>query len=647
MTPHLQEFIHRFEVGEGARWLRGAVALLAFLVVAGLYVLFEYENLSRPTAMDAAQVARQIARGEGFTTRFIRPFSIRLLEERAVALEEPTEDSGRLHEPHPDLANPPLYPLLLAAVMKVLAPDFQIASPGQFVVHGPDRLVVLVNLILLLGLAAVTYTLARRLFDNLVAGLATLAVVGAEGPWRTAATGEAGSLATLLVMVLALCLIEYDAAARNENTKPSRVLILAALAGVVTGLAGLTAYGLLMLALPVSVLLFPGLPGRRWSALTVALLALTVTTTPWLVRNYQLSGRCFGTASAIVLRDSAEFPGDRLERSLTANTTPGMLRQQLSKIPPRLSHVFQDDLPRAGGSWIAAFFFVGLIFSFSDPTRNLLRGFTLLGMLVLVPFQALLGPGAADSSAMPGTDYLMVLGPLILVFGTAFFVSLLEHVDWPVEGIRGLVVSVFCVVAVAPVALMLLPPGRDPSTFPPYHPPLIQKVADWVEPEEVMMSDIPWAVAWYSDRTCLWLTQQAVEPRSREDFYAVHDFRTKVVGVYLTQSTAEKPFFRAMLDPQHRREAERARAEAAGEPLNKVSAINAVGWPEFVHRSLTTQWLPAGFPLRSASSLFLTSRQLLVLDSPRWNRDEKSSQGGDNRYAEERKEPPTEPSQNP
>jgi len=647
MTPHLQEFIHRFEVGEGAPWLRGAVALLAFLVVAGLYVLFEYENLSRPAAMDAAQVARQIARGEGFTTRFIRPFSIHLLEERAVELESSTDDSGRLHQPHPDLANPPLYPLLLAAGIKVSNPDFHVANPGQFAVYRPDRLMVLLNLGLLLGLAGATYSLARRLFDGVVAAMATLAVVGAEVPWRTAAAGEADTLAALLVMVLAHCLVGYDTAARSENAQPRRALFLAALAGVLTGLAGLTTYGLLMLAIPVAAVLVPGLPGRRWSALTAALLALTLTTAPWLVRNYHLSGRCFGTASVLALRDSPDYPGDNLERSLTATTTPGMLRLQLSRIPPRLSRVLQEDLSRAGGSWIAAFFFVGLIFRFSDPTRNILRGFTLVGIGVLVPLQALLGPGAADSSVIPGTNYLTVLGPLILVFGTAFFASLLEHVDWPVEGIRGLVVSVFCLVAVAPVALMLLPPGRNPRAFPPYHPPLIQKLADWVEPEEVMMSDIPWAVAWYSDRVCLWLTQQAVEPRSREDIYAVVDHRTEVAGVYLTQLTTDEPFVRAMLDPQRRRETEQARAEVAGEPWSKGAAINAVGWPEFVHRSLTTQWLPTGFPLRSASSLFLASGQLLILESPRWDRAPSISRDGENRPVEIEKESRENPSQNP
>ncbi len=28
----------------------------------------------------------------------------------------------------------------------------------------------------------------------------------------------------------------------------------------------------------------------------------------------------------------------------------------------------------------------------------------------------------------------------------------------------------------------------------------------WMRPDELMMSDMPWAVAWYGDRQCAWLT---------------------------------------------------------------------------------------------------------------------------------------------
>ena len=42
--------------------------------------------------------------------------------------------------------------------------------------------------------------------------------------------------------------------------------------------------------------------------------------------------------------------------------------------------------------------------------------------------------------------------------------------------------------------------------YPPYYPPNIQKIADWMKPDELMMSDVPWAVAWYGNRPSVWLT---------------------------------------------------------------------------------------------------------------------------------------------
>ena len=44
-----------------------------------------FRNLGTQEAMDAAQVARNLAEGRGFTTQFIRPFSIYLVKKRNEA----------------------------------------------------------------------------------------------------------------------------------------------------------------------------------------------------------------------------------------------------------------------------------------------------------------------------------------------------------------------------------------------------------------------------------------------------------------------------------------------------------------------------------------------------------------------------------
>src|SRR5215471_15841912 len=133
----LQAFIYHLEEGIGKYWGRVAAAVLALLLIALAYNWFCFRNMATQEAMDCAQIARNISEGNGFSTRFIRPLSIRLLQERASAdrtssgaLE--SGDPARLRTMHPDISNAPLYPMLLAGLMKILPFDFQIDLDHRF-----------------------------------------------------------------------------------------------------------------------------------------------------------------------------------------------------------------------------------------------------------------------------------------------------------------------------------------------------------------------------------------------------------------------------------------------------------------------------------------------------------------------------------
>jgi hypothetical protein len=82
--------------------------------------------------------------------------------------------------------------------------------------------------------------------------------------------------------------------------------------------------------------------------------------------------------------------------------------------------------------------------------------------------------------------------------------------------------------------LTLLPPKTSLVSFPPYFPPEIQRFDEWIQPDELMMSDIPWAVAWYGDRQCSWLTANA-----RSDFFQLNDYIKHVSALYLTLQTLD------------------------------------------------------------------------------------------------------------
>ena len=102
---------------------------------------------------------------------------------------------------------------------------------------------------------------------------------------------------------------------------------------------------------------------------------------------------------------------------------------------------------------------------------------------------------------------------------------------------RYAVIAVFVGLCCLPMIFALLPPRTMPVVYPPYYPPDIQQIAGWMKADELMMSDVPWAVAWYGQRQCVWLTLNA-----QDDFYAINDYMKPVQALYLTPETMDCRF---------------------------------------------------------------------------------------------------------
>jgi hypothetical protein len=99
---------------------------------------------------------------------------------------------------------------------------------------------------------------------------------------------------------------------------------IAALAGLIIGLGGLTRYSFLWLLFPS--LLFVGVyvKSHKVPVILTTLAVTMVLVGPWLVRNYQASGTLFGISSYNVAMDTSDFQKDRIERSYVIdNKLPG------------------------------------------------------------------------------------------------------------------------------------------------------------------------------------------------------------------------------------------------------------------------------------------------------------------------------------
>ncbi len=592
--------IHKLELGAGSRYLRIFALALGVIALAFLYDIRAYRNLSVPEAMDAAQVARNISEGKGFTTLFIRPLSLYLVQRQNEANNPPsltntTPDWAHIKTTmHPDLANPPVYPYVLAGLMKALPFSYPVnlkspfwANNGSFWRYQPDFFIALFNEFLLLIVVVLTFFLAKSLFDSNVAWLSAILVLGCELLWRFSTSGLSTILLLIIFLGLTLLLLEIERSAREATLRTGRLLGLALTAGILVGIGALTRYAFGWTIIPVAafLLLFSG--PKKFFNLFAALAAFVLVLTPWIVRNEVVSGTAFGTAGYAVVEGTFMFPQFQLERSLHPELTHALrLMAYVQKLLGNLRGIVTGDLLKSGATWAGVLFFAGLFLGFRSTGARRVRYFLLMCLGVFIVIQSLGRTQLSEQSPEVNSENLLVLlVPLVFIFGASFFFTLLEQVTLPLVQLRYAVIGGFVALCGLPLVFALLPPRTIPVVYPPYFPPEIQQTANWMKPDELMMSDVPWAVAWYGQRQCVWLSLDA-----QTEFFAINDYVKPVSALFLTPETLDDKFFSGM-------------ARGGDES----------SWGHFILTVTVQNQFPKGFPLNVPrilqSGFFLTDRE--------------------------------------
>ena len=72
----VQSVVHNLEEGKWKGWVMLVLVLSVIAAISCIFVIGQFKGLAHSKAMDQAQVAREIARGNGFSTKFIRPCAI-------------------------------------------------------------------------------------------------------------------------------------------------------------------------------------------------------------------------------------------------------------------------------------------------------------------------------------------------------------------------------------------------------------------------------------------------------------------------------------------------------------------------------------------------------------------------------------------
>ncbi len=498
----------------------------AAIVLALLHVFVTFRGLSSATGMEQAQLAREVARGHGYTTKVIRPYAWARMEAsgKTVALEA-----------MPEITQPPLQPLILAPIFKLLERHqlFDPAKGGS--IYLLDRVIACLGVTCLLLTLVWTHGAARRLFDDTVAGFAVLSLLVCEPLWQLAVSG---SPVALLLPLFALT-FRFLAAAQIRLQDGQGIMLQALLIGLLAALMLLTHWMALWLVAGLLVAAAFTLPGKRFAVVIMAVLPVAAYGAWgwWLTRE---CGDALGGAKTLFQSHLLSMEPSLLQREFSITTQPVAVDDLLRKISVNWRDQLSQGFAHLGLIVPAAAFFAALLHRFrrresarSCYALTIMLGAVALGMGFL---------GLPDETADDQALYI-VLAPAMSIFGTAMLAVLWSRLHssnavsfWARLGFGVIAVAVSAIPMAAElpaqVKMGLMLRGRLYPHWPPYVPDRVSYVRRLTEPNEMIFSDAPWFVAWYADVRSVWL------PVRRSDFAAMTDKAeaqgTSVAGIVVT-----------------------------------------------------------------------------------------------------------------
>ena len=503
--------------------------ILVSLTLGNLFTFFR--GLNSPHAMDQAQIAREISRGNGPTTKFIRPLDY--FENKKF------QKSELPFTKFEDTYHSPLNPLLNAAIFKMIGADdaerWQMSE--KELVFPLDRVVAAVSTICFLLSIGVTYLLILRIFDAKIAGVTAVLMLFCETFWNYSLSG----LPQMLMLLLFTCGIYFAYRAVEDSSKGRVPLNNAILAGVFFTLLSMTHYLTVWIAL--GYIIFAAIAFRPRGVVGISILIILIIPSVFIMlRNYGISGTPFGTAFYNLYNGI----GGGTEDFAMRNTVPPNLinRSFFTTILRSILVQTTDIIPFLGGIVIAPLFFLSLLHPFKSPSIAIFR-WTLLSMFG-VSALGLAFFGVSSDNLDPNQTHLL-FAPVMTAYGLAF-VSILWNklpIITKMPMIRNLHHMIIIIICTFPLILSLPNKvsaglsrkdiGGIPHWPPYYAPPLNLGIRNWVSKSQICVSDQPWAIAWYADRMSIWL------PPTRKEFIELQstaeNLETPIVGILISPSS--------------------------------------------------------------------------------------------------------------
>jgi hypothetical protein len=525
----VQRTVHALEAGRFSVWImRGLIA--AGIVALAVYYLWpgHFRGLAASQAMDQAQIGRAIASGQGFHTNFVRPRAVGQLQAHGKDVAQ---------QIWYDTYNAPL-PLLVDAIALLRVKAHWVMSRRDIVYTG-DRAIAVMSILLFLCSLVVLFFTARRLFDARLALLACGLVLLCDAMWQYSLSGLPQMLLLLLFNLTVYALVR---AIENHYADRSAHIPLIA-TGVGFGLLALThalTIWMFVGALIFSVFFFRP---RVWAG-AIMLGAFAAVYLPWLIRTYAICGNPAGVALYSVLDGVVHSEAGWMRRINPdmSEVSPGAFRNKIvGNLIGQAGHIFQYF----GLSIVAVMFFVGLLHAFKRPETATLRW-----MLLAMWGGAVLGMalyGINEELGVAANQLHLIFVPLMTCYGLAYLLVQWNRLNIGVPLARtGFIGLLFFLCAVPMIVGTLA--RHPPVRWPPYLPPAISMLKDWMKPEEVTASDMPWAVAWYANRRSVWLPDT---PKALVEFRNNNVLGAPINGLYLTPVSSTDIYFRDIVKGEY------------------------------------------------------------------------------------------------
>jgi len=508
--------------------------ILIILTLGNLFTLFR--GLNSPQAMDQAQIAREIARGNGFTTKMIRPvayYQEAKAEHRSVSLLG-----------FQDTYHSPLNPLLNAAVLKVIGadmPDYRQMGDNEMV-YPLDRIIATVSTLFFLMAIGVNYLLISRIFDAKIAGVCVILMLFCETFWNYSLSG----LPQMLMLLLFSCGIYFAYRAVEAAAEDRIAWTPAVIAGVFFTLLALTHWMAVWIALGYIIYAAIAFRPRGIVGISVLVLLLIAATGPML-RNQGITDSPFGTAFLTLYNGLGNGTEDTVMRNIDLTAEPLVVDGLMSKILRTTLLQATNIIPFLGGIIIAPLFFISLLHPFKRRPIASFRWAILLMWITTALGLAFFG---ITTEPLDPNQLHLLFAPIMTAYGLAFISILWSRLDVVIatpflKNVHYMVIIMICalpLVLALPmkvrIGMQLRDRGGVPN-WPPYYAPALNSkttgLKGWVTDHQVVFSDQPWAVAWYADRVSIWL------PPTREGFVKLEsvatDLQTPCAGILISPSS--------------------------------------------------------------------------------------------------------------